>query len=189
MNQNSRKRGASTFEDKQFGVIQTILMLPSRIRGSWGDCLGNPHANALPPCQLLHISNLASAVFRSVKFINFNEQVLIWFDTLCCPVKPEEVRKLALAQMKRTFQQTNHFLMIDASLQIYNRQSMTAVEACARIFTSGWMRRLWTLQEGSLAKRIWFQFRDCAVDLQLLWSALCQILTTKSGAKDSHSTF
>lgn len=118
-----------------------------------------------------------------MKLTNFKEQVLIWFDTLCCPAKPEEARKLTLAQMKRTYQQAHHVLVLDASLQNYNRQSLTAVEACARISISGWMRRLWTLLEGTLAKRIWFQFRDSAVDLQLPWSALCQIVITEVGRK------
>lgn len=150
---------------------------------TWADGLGNPHANALPQCQLLHISNLASAVLRSVEPTMFNRPALIWFDTLCCPTKSGEARQMALAQMKRTYQQAEHVLVLDASLQAYNYQSLDAVEACARIFTSGWMRRLWTLQEGSLAKRIWFQFRDSAVDLRSLWSALCRILTTEVGRK------
>lgn len=149
----------------------------------WADGLGNPHANALPRCQLLHISDLASAVVRSVESTLFNKKTLIWIDTLCCPIKPTEVRQMALAQMKGTYQQASHVLVLDASLQIYNRQSLNAVEACARIFTSGWMRRLWTLQEGSLAKRIWFQFQDSAVELHSLWLALCRILNTEVGRK------
>ena len=112
-----------------------------------------------------------------------NNQVLIWLDTLCCPVTPVEARQIALARMKQTYQQANHVLVLDASLQNYNCQSLNAVEACARIFTSGWMRRLWTLQEGSLAKTIWFQFRDSAVDLSSLLSALHRILTTEIGRK------
>ncbi|MCJ1426053.1 hypothetical protein MMC29_003955 [Sticta canariensis] len=150
---------------------------------TWADGLGNPHANTLPRCQLLHISKLASTIVRSVKSSMLNNQLLIWLDTLCCPVKPVEARQIALARMKQTYQQANHVLVLDASLQIYNCQSLNAVEACARIFTSGWMRRLWTLQEGSLAKTIWFQFRDGAVDLHSLWSALCRILTTEIGRK------
>lgn len=34
-----------------------------------------------------------------------------------------------------------------------------------RIFTSGWVRRLWTLQEGALARSLYFQFADGAVSL------------------------
>lgn len=34
------------------------------------------------------------------------------------------------------------------------------------------MRRLWTLQEGRLAKRVWFQFADKAVDVQSIFAAI-----------------
>ncbi|MCJ1464129.1 hypothetical protein MMC07_002742 [Pseudocyphellaria aurata] len=152
---------------------------------TWADGLGNPSANALPRCQLLHISNLASAIANSAEPAStmFNEQAVIWIDTLCCPAVPGEARQMALAQMKRTYQEADHVLVLDSSLRAYNRHSLSAVEACVRIFTSGWMRRLWTLQEGSLAKRIWFQFQDSAIELHSLWLALCRILTTEVGRK------
>ncbi|MCJ1267073.1 hypothetical protein MMC22_006958 [Lobaria immixta] len=153
------------------------------ISHTWADGLGNPHANSLPRCQLIHISNLASVVLHAAEPKLSSKHALIWFDTLCCPIKPVEAKRMALAQMKRTYQQANHVLVLDASLQIYNLESLDPVEACARIFTSGWMRRLWTLQEGSLAKRLWFQFRDSAVELHPLWSALCRILITEVGRK------
>lgn len=37
-----------------------------------------------------------------------------------------------------------------------------------RIFISSWMRRLWTLQEGALAKSLYFQFKDEARSLNEL---------------------
>lgn len=152
---------------------------------TWADGLGNPSANALPRCQLLHISNLASAIVYSAEptSTTFQKHAVIWVDTLCCPVIPGESRQLALTQMKRTYQEADHVLVLDSSLQIYNRHSLSALEACVRIFTSGWMRRLWTLQEGSLAKKIWFQFQDSAVELHSLWLALCRILTAEVGRK------
>lgn len=44
-----------------------------------------------------------------------------------------------------------------------------------RIFTSGWMRRLWTLQEGSLARSLYFQFADEAISLFELRLGLFQL--------------
>jgi len=38
-------------------------------------------------------------------------------------------------------------------------------ETCLRILTSTWMRRLWTLQEGVLAKSLYFEFQDRLVHL------------------------
>jgi hypothetical protein len=42
---------------------------------------------------------------------------------------------------------------------------MDVLEVLARIFTSRWLRRVWTLQEGALAKQLWFQFADKALSL------------------------
>ena len=47
---------------------------------------------------------------------------------------------------------------------------MPPIEILARISISGWTSRLWTFSEGRLAKRIWFQFRDKAIDLYDLTS-------------------
>jgi hypothetical protein len=44
---------------------------------------------------------------------------------------------------------------------------MDIIEQLARIFTSGWLRRLWTLQEGALAESLYFQFADCAASLDI----------------------
>ena len=44
---------------------------------------------------------------------------------------------------------------------------MGPVEPCFRALASSiWMRRLCTLQEGALAKSLYFQFSDRAVNLQ-----------------------
>jgi hypothetical protein len=89
----------------------------------------------------------------------------IWLDTLCCPVRPTEDKKLALKKMRQVYEQAHSVLVLDASLQSYSTASMDALEVLARIFTSKWLRRVWTLQEGALAKRLWFQFADKALSL------------------------
>ena len=55
----------------------------------------------------------------------------------------------ALVQMKRTYQEATMVLVLDASLQLFNGDLLTPEEICARISSSGWTRRLWTLQEGT----------------------------------------
>src|SRR2546423_1526267 len=89
----------------------------------------------------------------------------IWLDTLCCPVRPTEDKKLALKKMRQVYEQARSVLVLDASLQSYSTASMDALEVLARIFTSKWLTRVWTLQEGALAKRLWFQFADKALSL------------------------
>ncbi|MCJ1343277.1 hypothetical protein MMC31_001470 [Peltigera leucophlebia] len=149
----------------------------------WADGLGNPYANTLPRCQLWHISNLAAAVGRESGSAGADGRSLIWLDTLCCPVQPDEAHKRALAQMRRTYEQATHVLVLDASLQPYDSRSLSEVEMCARILTSRWMRRVWTLQEGSFAKQLWFQFQDRAIELRVIKSALYKISATEIGWK------
>lgn len=90
---------------------------------------------------------------------------LVWIDTLCCPVRPPKAKKLSLSKMQEVYQRATSVLVLDASLSIYDSRSMDVVEKLARIFTSGWLRRLWTLQEGALAEHLYFQFSDCAISL------------------------
>ena len=42
---------------------------------------------------------------------------------------------------------------------------MDPPEALARIYTSSWMRRVWTLQGGALAQSLYFQFADEALSM------------------------
>lgn len=133
----------------------------------WADGLGNPVKNALPKCQLAQISefstNLGIAAVKSEETLpstpETSSPLLIWLDSLCCPVEPNG-KALALAQMRRTYEEASYVLVLDASIQCYDSRKIHVVEALMRIFTSTWMQRLWTLQEGALARKLWFQFKD-----------------------------
>ena len=156
----------------------------------WADGLGNPQANALPRCQL---SNLAK-VIQDLKVAarcrdsedhgiqdhdkevgeeetEENEELLLWCDTLCCPVQTKEAKHLALEYMYQTYRNAAYVLVLDASLRPYKVESLDIDEVSMRVCTSPWMRRLWTLQEGALpavTHRLWFQFADKAVNLRKL---------------------
>ena len=134
----------------------------------WADGLGNPKVNALPRCQLSHLYSLLAVLNSVAESAEEDGELLLWIDTLCCPVEPAEAKTMALAKMRRTYQQATHVLVLDASLQQYCSQELDAVETCVRIFTSGWMQRLWTLQEGAMATKLWFQFHDGPLDLNQL---------------------
>lgn len=82
----------------------------------WADGLGNPFANSLPRYQLQHISNLAAAVARESGSAGVDGKSLIWLDSLCCPVQPDEAHQRALEQMRRTYEQATHVLLLNASL-------------------------------------------------------------------------
>ena len=156
----------------------------------WADGLGNPCANALPRCQLLYIGQLVNnldiaANSRVIRDLDLKEQdrgvrqeheegveeLLLWCDTLCCPVRPEAAKLMALEYMYQTYQNACHVLVLDASLRTDNIDSSDIDEVSMRIFTSPWMRRLWTLQEGALAavtNRLWFQLNHKVVNLREL---------------------
>ena len=116
----------------------------------WADGLGNPSANALPRCQLLRLQKLLQWSNMPRDSGDNDQELLLWCDTLCCPVKPSEAKDRALLQMKRTYRDATMVLVLDASLQLCDSDPSTPEEMCARISSCGWTRRLWTLQEGTL---------------------------------------
>lgn len=140
----------------------------------WADGLGNPNGNGLPACQLLR---LATQLTRVVNGRN-NEDAskrspLFWMDTLCIPVgaqDDEEVNRLkaaAINSMARIYAGARQVLVLDAELQSHSVLSDNAAsqdEIMARIVTATWMRRCWTLHEGALGRRVWFQFADAAIN-------------------------
>ena len=116
----------------------------------WADGLGNPQTNALPRCQLRRLRKLLWNMRHLAGSNQTQGGLLLWCDTLCCPVGPPDAKNRALAQMRRVYEEASQVLVLDISLSLYESQNMSPEEACARIMLSGWMRRLWTLQEGAL---------------------------------------
>ena len=151
----------------------------------WADGLGNPYANALPCCQLLNIGKLIQGLdmdFRArdaqddhVKERDSREEkeeLLLWCDTLCCPIQPKVAKDLALEYMHRTYQDATYVLVLDSSLRHCDINKSGIDEVSMRILTSPWMRRLWTLQEGALpsvADKLWFQLARKALNIRQLW--------------------
>ena len=129
----------------------------------WADGLGNPHANSLHRCKLVRLRELVSAVDNPDH--SSVEPPLIWLDTLCCPAKDGEGKQKAIEKIRLVYQRAKHVLVLDAGLKEYASKDQGIHEQVIRIFTSGWVRRLWTLQEGALARSLYFQFADEAVSL------------------------
>lgn len=156
----------------------------------WADGLGNPYANALPRCQLSYIGRIIKELDTVARYPAIpgpeldgkevevrgeegdgGEELLLWCDTLCCPVQPEEAKHLALEYMYKTYRGATHVLVLDASLRRYNVETFDIDEVSMTISMSPWMRRLWTLQEGALpaaTHRLWFQLTHKAVGLREL---------------------
>lgn len=98
-----------------------------------------------------------------------SQPLYFWIDTICVPLKPETIKIKAIEEMRKAYNRANRVLVIDADL--ISTQLEPQLDASdrreimnARIAASSWQRRLWTLQEAVLAKKIWFQFAPSAFE-------------------------
>ncbi|KAJ7213147.1 hypothetical protein GGX14DRAFT_342338, partial [Mycena pura] len=123
----------------------------------WADGLGNPVRNSLPVCQLKRIQACVNAAFPE----DDSQPVCFWMDTLCIPVadKYHDVRKKAIGSMRQVYRNAGGVLVFDAKLQKLSRSS-TNDEKAVGVYMSNWIHRLWTFQEGMLAKKLFFQLKD-----------------------------
>ncbi|KAI4185090.1 MAG: hypothetical protein L6R41_004329 [Letrouitia leprolyta] len=136
----------------------------------WTDGLGNRQENALPRCQFHSLRSLLINLRLSLN-LDDHQELLLWCDTMCCPVGPADLKTLALTKMNRIYQEATCVLVLDRSLQYYPCSDLRLREIAFRIVTSAWSRRLWTLQEAVLAiqgARLWFQFRDKVISVQAI---------------------
>ena len=137
----------------------------------WADGLGNPNSNSLLRCKLHHLTKLVAAI-GTQDILHKPNIPYIWLDTLCCPAQDGRGKQQAIEKIRLVYQQAKHVLVLDAGLMSYSASDQEEFEQLVRIFTSGWMRRLWTLQEGALSKSLYFQFADRAVPIAELMNTI-----------------
>ena len=131
----------------------------------WAHGLGNQGGNALPRCQLEKLRNDVLAI-PSQGTDGDRGIASLWIDTLCVPID-DKWRKSAVQAMRKTYQEAENILVLDAELQEVSA-SASPEEIYVRIACSGWMTRLWTFQEAVLAKKIYIKLADAVVDLETL---------------------
>ncbi|KAF4624974.1 hypothetical protein G7Y89_g13195 [Cudoniella acicularis] len=107
----------------------------------------------------------------------FSENVLFWMDTLCIPVSkdgdaPDVVQDVnhlkheAIDKMAFIYAGASATLVLDSELHqrgVDLDRSGSDVDLLGKILCSTWMRRCWTLQEGALTKKAFFQCRNGVV--------------------------
>jgi hypothetical protein len=145
----------------------------------WSDGYGNPDANLLWRCQLDFFDDL----FREAQQ---EERKLFWIDTLAIPIQEEykKYRRIAIRQIHQVYTNARYTIVIDKGLGGMSRAD--SYEATAmRILASNWMRRLWTLQEAYLSRRLYFAFAPGAKgrlknleDLEEMYPKANDILTS-----------
>ncbi|KAL8962014.1 MAG: hypothetical protein Q9193_001517 [Seirophora villosa] len=134
----------------------------------WAEGSGNVKDNALQRCLLQEISELV----RILPWERGSSDFAFWIDTLCVPVRPPELQTLALDKMRIPYERADQVLVLDSHLRSLQSSTLSPTELFAQVSCSSWMRRLWTLQEGKLAKKLWFQFADAAIDVQSIHHTL-----------------
>ena len=122
--------------------------------------LGNSISNSLPLCQLERIQRLAAGLSKAN-----GSPVLFWIDTLCIPLEAK-LKKQALSHAREIFRNASAVLVLEPSLS--SRIAGDAQECLLRIKYSPWTKRLWTIQEGALAREVYFEFKDSLPSLNSL---------------------
>lgn len=126
----------------------------------WSDGFGNPSANTMLVCQLKLIRDLLS----KLKPKSTNATIPFWMDTLMIPVGSDEetedvkrkkdVRRKTIRQIPKIFKDASHTIVLDWGLHGIDPDVQRPAQTAMRIIASGWMRRLWTLQEAFVSKSL-----------------------------------
>ncbi|KAI1370224.1 hypothetical protein F4677DRAFT_369790 [Hypoxylon crocopeplum] len=130
----------------------------------WSDGMGNSAKNALLECQLQHIQDKVEALVESSELSAKPRH--FWLDTLCIPVdkSKKELRRECIRKMGNIYRGAAAVLALSSTLK---RVAMTDgnIDRNLATYFANWNRRLWTFQEGMLAKRLFIQLSDRAVDI------------------------
>ncbi|KAI1099363.1 hypothetical protein F4804DRAFT_322111 [Jackrogersella minutella] len=118
----------------------------------WADGLGGTTESGLPSCQLRRLASLVSEIKPGAAF---------WIDGICIP-KEKDLRKKAIGMMGQTYREAAAVLVLDSGLQLCHSTEPPAAKIL-RVLASGWMRRLWTLQEAVLARTLYLVFADTSL--------------------------
>lgn len=81
----------------------------------WSDGLGNPHGNSMPMCQLQRLKELIQYQEHALYPQKSNKQTTpLWIDTLCCPERQGETKKIAIKMMGETYRKAADTLVLSA---------------------------------------------------------------------------
>lgn len=133
----------------------------------WSDGFGNENENKLHVCQLQFIQRQLLLLAPPDERFEDVPDTPFWMDTLVIPVQKDKeaqrLRKQAIGDIHEVFRDAKYTIVLDAGLlDMSPGRAYTdpPVHAATRILASSWMRRLWTLQEAYLSRKIHFAFSE-----------------------------
>ena len=133
----------------------------------WLDGFGSAKDNSMRACQVDRIH----ALIRDIPKMK-DRDVHFWIDSFLIPVDPEvqDLRAKAIRLMYRAYEEASATIVLDRRLMAASGPGTEsgALESAMRVTTCGWMRRMWTLQEGVMSRSIYFLFADRLVDVEEL---------------------
>lgn len=121
----------------------------------WSDGLGSTTEQGIPSCQVNFLARVASSQNSLPE-----GSTAFWIDSLCIPGN-SAARKKAIQFMSSTYKEALTVLVLDNTLRKVSlhddagRQSSPEY-LLLRIYTCPWNQRVWTYQEGALARRLVF---------------------------------
>ncbi|KAK8037558.1 hypothetical protein PG991_000904 [Apiospora marii] len=143
------------------------------------DCYNHACGKPVGPRMETIIQNLKDNDISLLRFVTHEEnnvqlQVIPWspdspdtptMDTLVIPVHGQgntDMRNRAIKQIFPIFKHSCFTLVLDAGLaQLSSSKDLhPSSHAAMRALASGWMSRLWTLQEAFLSKEIYYVFQE-----------------------------
>jgi len=146
--------------DRDDGAVRVVGYKPympyATLSHVWSDGYGNPESNKLWKCQLDFFDDLIKEAHEESRS---GEKRLFWIDTLAVPIHEQykAQRRIAVRQIHGVYTNARYTVVIDKGLgQMLPADSYEGT--AMRILASGWMRRLWTLQEAYLSRRLYFAF-------------------------------
>lgn len=171
----------------QLGTAKGSLLSDyTAISHVWSGGLGNFKHNSLPRCQLRRLMEIVDGLpqpprpaFKPSELsfppqfadkltywasLRKNCRVLFWLDTLCIPVSEEFslYRSKAIHSMAQLYAGASKVLVLDPYLQLLPSEALRDDPSllAMHIRISPWMARSWPLQEGAVAKNLFFRLKD-----------------------------